>query len=66
MLAVSGVGAAMADDGDDEVGSLDPIEVRKDDSLAGTELVDDEPDDDPTGDRDQTRGDDGTDLGPQP
>jgi hypothetical protein len=63
VVAIGGVGAALADDGDDEVGTMDPIEVRKDDSSAGTELVDDDPDDDPTGDGDQTRGDDGTDWG---
>ena len=62
VLAVTGVGAVVADDDDDRFGSLDPIEVRKDDSLADTELVDDG-DDDPTGDRDQTRGDDGTSRG---
>jgi hypothetical protein len=63
VLAVSGVGAALADDGDDAVGSLEPIEVRKYDSQGDVELVDDDPDDDPTGDRDKTRGDDGTDWG---
>jgi hypothetical protein len=63
VIAVGGVGAALADDGDDQVGSLEPIDVRKDDSLGGTELVDDEPDDDPTGDGDKTRGDDGTSWG---
>ena len=63
VLAGAGVSAALADDGDDQVGSMDPIDVRKDDSLADTELVDDHADDDPTGDRDQTRGDDGTNWG---
>ena len=43
--------------------SMNPIDVRKDDSSADAELVDDEADDDPTGDRDQTRGDDGTNDG---
>ena len=42
---------------------MNPIDVRKDDSSADAELVDDEADDDPTGDRDQTRGDDGTNDG---
>lgn len=59
VIAVAGVSAAFADDGDDSVGSLEPIEIRKDDSAAGAELVDDE-DDDPSGDGDRTRGDDGT------
>lgn len=60
VIAVAGVSAAIADDGDDRVGSFDPIDVRKDDSLSGTELVEDDPDDDSSGDGDKTRGDDGT------
>ena len=43
--------------------SMNPIDVRKDDSSADAELVDDEADDDHTGDRDHTLGDDGTDDG---
>jgi hypothetical protein len=63
VIAIAGVSAALADDGDDNLGSLEPVDVRKDDGSGGPELVDDEPDDDPPGDRDQTRGADGTDWG---
>lgn len=63
IVATAGVGAALADDGDEASTSIDPIEVRKDDSPTDTELVDDEPADDPTGDGDKTRGDDGTGAG---
>jgi hypothetical protein len=63
VLAATGVGAAVADDDGDRFATLDPVEVRKDDSIPDAELVDDEPDDDPTGDRDKTRGDDGTNWG---
>jgi hypothetical protein len=63
VVAIGGVGAALADDGDEQIGSLDPVDLRKDDSLGDAELVDDEPNDDPTGDGDKTRGDDGTSWG---
>ena len=63
VIAVAVVSAAVADHGDDRAGSFDPIEVRKDDSAADTELVDQEPDDDPSRDGDKTRGDDGTSWG---
>jgi hypothetical protein len=63
LVAIGGVSAAIADDGSDETGSVSPVDVRKDDTGNDTELVDEEPDDDPTGDRDQTRGDDGTNGG---
>ena len=60
VVAVAGVSAALADGDDEEVASLGAIDLRKDDSSADAELVDDDPDDDPTGDGDKTRGDDGT------
>jgi hypothetical protein len=63
VIAVGGVGAALADDGDDDGGSLEAVDLRKDDAGADAELVDDEPNDDPTGDGDKTRGDDGTSWG---
>lgn len=62
VVALAGVGA-FADDGGEKNASLEPIEVRKDDSAADAELVDDDRDDDPTGDRDKTPGDDGTNAG---
>jgi hypothetical protein len=63
-LTATGVGAAIADDGSDELAALDQVELRKDDASADTELVDDDGDDpEPTGDRDKTKGDDGTNGG---
>jgi hypothetical protein len=58
VLAVVGVGTAIADLGssDDSEGPAQNIELRKDDSGADTELVDEEDE----GDGDGTRGDDGT------
>jgi hypothetical protein len=63
LVVVGGVSAALADDDGEQTEPLNPIDVRKDDSAADAELVDDEPDDDPTGDGDKTRGDDGTGWG---
>jgi hypothetical protein len=63
LVAIGGVSAAIADDSDDETATLNPVELRKDDSAPDTELVDDDEGDDPTGDRDKTRGDDGTNWG---
>ena len=63
VVALAGVTGAFADDGGEPTEALEPIEVRKDDSAAEVELVDDDRDDDPTGDRDETRGDDGTNAG---
>ena len=62
-LILSGVGAAISEDGDDEFAALEQIELRKDDAPGEVELVDDEGDGDPTGDRDNTKGDDGTNGG---
>jgi hypothetical protein len=62
-LVLAGVGAAIGSDGDDEVAALDEIELRKDDATGDFELVDDDEGDDPSGDRDNTRGDDGTNGG---
>jgi hypothetical protein len=62
-LAIGGVGAAIGSDGDDELAALEEIELRKDDASGEVELVGDEGDDDQTGDRDNTRGDDGTNAG---
>jgi hypothetical protein len=59
-LVLVGVGAAIGDDGSDDVAALEEIQLRKDDATGDVELVDDEGDDDLTGDRDKTRGDDGT------
>jgi hypothetical protein len=64
LVAIGGVSAAIADNGDgDETAGVGPVDVRKDDTAADTDLVDDEDDDEPTGDRDKTRGDDGTNGG---
>jgi hypothetical protein len=62
-VVTGGVTAALADDADERPDALESVELRKDDSSADTELVDDDEDDDPTGDRDKTRGDDGSNLG---
>jgi hypothetical protein len=62
-LAIGGVTAAIADDGDEETSAFEAVDLRKDDAGADVELVDDEQDDDPTGDRDKTRGDDDTNQG---
>jgi hypothetical protein len=63
LIAVGGVGAALADDGDESLGSFEAIDVRKDDSGTDTELVDDDEDGDGDGDGDKTAGDDGTGQG---
>ena len=62
-VVTGGVTAALADDADERPDALESVELRKDDSSPDVELVDDDEDDDPTGDRDKTRGDDGTNLG---
>jgi hypothetical protein len=59
-VAVGGVTVAVADDGDDNPEAFEAVDLRKDDGGADAELVDDDVDDDPTGDGDKTRGDDGT------
>jgi hypothetical protein len=65
LLALGGVGAALADDGsDDRLAALDAVDVRKDDAAADVELEDDSDDrDDQTGDGDNTKGDDDTNGG---
>jgi hypothetical protein len=62
-IGLAAVGAAIDDDGGDDLAALDEIELRKDDASPDAELVDDDADDDPTGDRDDTQGDDGTNGG---
>jgi hypothetical protein len=61
-VVTGGVTAALADDSGDPPDAYEAVELRKDDSAADTELVEDD-EDDATGDRDKTRGDDGTNLG---
>ena len=62
-VVAGGVTAAVADSGEGQPDALEAVELRKDDATADVELVDDDDNDDPTGDRDKTRGDDGTSLG---
>jgi hypothetical protein len=61
LLAFGGLGTAFAlDGGDDDPGSAQPIELRKDDASAEVLTEEDDGDPEPTGDGDRTRGDDGT------
>lgn len=63
-VAAGGVTAAVADSGGDDLpAALEAVELRKDDGAPDVDLVDDDENDDPTGDRDKTRGDDGTNAG---
>jgi hypothetical protein len=61
ILAMGGLGIGVAKTLDDDAaaGGVEPIELRKDDSAPELIAQADE-DDDPTGDGDRTRGDDGT------
>ena len=61
VLAFGGLGTAFAlDGGDDDQGAAAPIELRKDDASAEVLTEEDDGDPEPSGDGDNTRGNDGT------